>query len=270
MPKRRQLRGFDLRQIAGYESIIGVDEAGRGAIAGPVAAAAVRVGWPFLEGRWAVSRTQRVNDSKQMAPDAREAVFAEMLELAKGGEIALGIGRADVGEIESLNILGATKLAMRRALEQIVPIEAFITRREPDLFSTPEEIADFQPPVQCRILVDGVKLKSFPYPHEGVVHGDARSMSIAMASIAAKVTRDRILDELDTEYPGYGFARHKGYGTEDHRDALMALGRCFQHRDTFLRTFMSRKGRDIEGQMNMFDELDMQPGDDQEPEFRNH
>ncbi|HUG11878.1 MAG TPA: ribonuclease HII [Opitutaceae bacterium] len=257
MPKRRQLRGFDLRQITGFESIIGVDEAGRGAIAGPVVAAAVRVGRPFLEGRWAVNKTYRVNDSKQMAPDVRATVFEEMQELMTAGELTFAVGRADVGEIESLNILGATKLAMRRALEQIVPPEAFVVRREPDLFATPEEIAQFQPATLSRVMIDGVKLKSFPYPHEGIVHGDARSLCIAMASIAAKVTRDRMLDELDTEYPGYGFARHKGYGTEDHRAALIASGRCFQHRDTFLRTFLSRKGRDIEGQMNLFGELDI-------------
>ena len=258
MPKRRQLRGFDLRQIAGYESIIGVDEAGRGAIAGPVVAGAVRVGRLFLEGRWAVNKTYRVNDSKQVAPEVRVAIFAEMQELMAAGEITFATGRADVGEIESLNILGATKLAMRRALEQLLPPEAFVARREPDLFSSPEEIASFQPTALCRVIIDGVRLKSFPYPHEGVVHGDARSLCIAMASIAAKVTRDRLLDELDAECPGYGFARHKGYGTEDHRTALIASGRCFQHRDTFLRTFLSRKGRDIEGQMNMFGGLDLE------------
>jgi ribonuclease HII len=257
MPKRRQLRGFDLRQIVGFENIIGVDEAGRGAIAGPVVAAAVKVARPFLEGRWAVNKTYRVNDSKQMAPELRIIVFEEMRELMAAGEITFAVGRAEVGEIESLNILGATKLAMRRALEQIVLPEAFVARREPDLFATPQEIAQFQPAALSRVMIDGVKLKSFAYPHEGIVHGDARSLCIAMASIAAKVTRDRMLDELDIEYPGYGFTRHKGYGTEDHRAALIASGRCFQHRDTFLRTFLSRKGRDIEGQMNMFGELDL-------------
>jgi ribonuclease HII len=257
MPKRRQLRGFDLRQIAGFESIIGVDEAGRGALAGPVVAAAVGAGRAFLEGKWAINKAWRVNDSKQMTADVRSAVFEEMHELMAAGEILFAVGRADVGEIESLNILGATKLAMRRALEQIQPPEAFVPRREPDLFSTPEEIAGFQPVASCRVMVDGVKLKSFPYPHEGIVHGDGRSLCIAMASIAAKVTRDRILDGLDTDYPGYGFARHKGYGTEDHRASLIAQGRCFEHRDTFLRTFLSRKGRDIEGQLNMFGELEL-------------
>jgi ribonuclease HII len=89
-----------------------------------------------------------------------------MQELRAAGEITFAVGRADVGEIESLNILGATKLAMRRALEQILPPEAFEARREPDLFSSPEEIAGFQPTALCRVLIDGVKLKSFPYPHE--------------------------------------------------------------------------------------------------------
>ncbi len=256
MAKRRQLRGFDLKQIAAFDSLIGVDEAGRGALAGPVVAAAVRVGREFLEGRWALTRASKVNDSKQMTAEARDEVFAEIERLAAEAQIAIGVGRAEVGEIEALNILGATKLAMRRALEAIHPPEVFRPRAEPDLFASPEEIASFQPTVNCRVLIDGVKLRGFPYPHDGVVHGDARSLCIAMASVLAKVSRDRAMVALEAEYPGYGFAGHKGYGTEEHRAALLRQGRCFQHRDKFVRSFLTGKQRDVAGQMGLFDGIE--------------
>ena len=256
MAKRRQLRGFDLKQIAGFDTLIGVDEAGRGALAGPVVAGAVRVSRDFLEGRWAQTRASKVNDSKQLTAEQRDEVFADLQELAGAGEIALGVGRAEVGEIENLNILGATKLAMRRAMELIYPPEVFRQREEPDLFAGAEALAAFQPTVNCRVLVDGVKLRGFPYPHEGLVHGDARSLCIAMASVAAKVTRDRAMVALDAEYPGYGFAGHKGYGTEEHRLALLRQGRCFQHRDKFVRSFLEGKRHDVVGQLGLFGELE--------------
>lgn len=262
MSKRRQLRGFDLKQIVGFDTLIGVDEAGRGALAGPVVAGAVRVSREFLEGRWAQTRAAKVNDSKQLSAELRDEVFADIAQLAATGEIALGVGRAEVGEIESLNILGATKLAMRRALESIYPPEVFRRREEPDLFAAPDALAAFQPTVNCRVLVDGLKLRGFPYPHDGVVHGDARSLCIAMASVAAKVTRDRILDVLGAEYPGYGFGKHKGYGTEEHRAALLRQGRCFQHRDKFVRSFLDGKHHDVAGQMVLFGEEDTASGDE--------
>lgn len=235
MPKRPQLRGYDLRQIDGYSELIGVDEAGRGALAGPVVAGAVLVTKNFLESRWAAANASRVNDSKQLSAPEREALWFEFETLQAEGLIHATFGAADVREIEQLNILGATKLAMRRALEQIHPPTAFQFTREPDLFASPEEIAAYVPEVSARVLIDGLHLKNFPYPHTGVVKGDARSLCIAMASIIAKVTRDRMMDALDKDFPDYGFIRHKGYGTEEHRDAILRVGRCAHHRDTFLR-----------------------------------
>jgi ribonuclease HII len=237
--KRRQLRGFDLKQIESVASLIGVDEAGRGALAGPVVAGAVLVTREFLEGRWALTKAQRVNDSKQLVPAEREELWREFEVLVAQGQIHANFGVAGVPEIEELNILGATKLAMRRALEGIYPPGVFTRREEPDLFSPLEERESFQPTVSCRIIVDGLKLKNFPYPHLGVVHGDARSLCIAMASIIAKVTRDRLMGELDARFPGYGLAQHKGYGTEEHRDAVLRLGRCPQHRELFLRKLLA-------------------------------
>ena len=235
MAKRRQLRGFDLKQIEGVVGLIGVDEAGRGALAGPVVAGAVLVTKEFLEGRWATGKAGRVNDSKQLTAEERKELWVEFEALVAQGQIHAHFGVADVGEIEQFNILGATKLAMRRALEGIYPPEAFERKTEPDLFASQAEVAAFQPTVSARIVVDGLSLRNFPYPHTGIVSGDARSLCIAMASIIAKVTRDRLMNELDAEFPGYGFAQHKGYGTEEHREAVLQRGRCRQHRDLFLR-----------------------------------
>ena len=130
-------------------------------------------------------------------------------------------------------------LAMRRALEAIYPPGAFEQKTEPDLFAPAEVVASFVPTVSCRVLVDGLALRGFPYPHTGIVKGDGRSLCIAMASIIAKVTRDRLMNELDGKFPGYGFAQHKGYGTEEHRDAVLRLGRTPQHREMFLRKLLA-------------------------------
>ncbi|HWA28046.1 MAG TPA: ribonuclease HII [Lacunisphaera sp.] len=251
MPKRRQLRGFDLKQIQGLSGLIGVDEVGRGALAGPVVAAAVLVSPEFLEGRWAVSKSQRVNDSKQLTAAERAELWVQFEELVTQGQIHANYGVASVVEVETLNILGATKLAMRRALGGIYPPTAFEFKVEPDLFASETEKATFQPTVSCRILIDGLPLRNFPYPHQGIVSGDARSLCIAMASIIAKVTRDRLMDELDKTHPGYGFAQHKGYGTEEHREAILKRGRCAEHRDSFLRKLFAGP-RDLEGQMTLF------------------
>jgi ribonuclease HII len=238
--KRRQLRGFDLKQINGVANLIGVDEVGRGAFAGPVVAAAVVVTRDFLESRWAVAKSGRVNDSKLLTPEQREELWAEFEELVAQGQMHANFGVASVDEIAEFNILGATKLAMRRAIGGIYPPEAFEPERtEPDLFSSFEERKTFQPAVSARVIIDGLALRGFPYPHTAFVNGDARSLCIAMASIIAKVTRDRMMIELEARFPGYGFAQHKGYGTEDHREAVLRLGRCALHREAFLRKLLA-------------------------------
>lgn len=250
MSTRRQLRRFDLKHLETHDELLGVDEAGRGALAGPVVAAAVLVTREFLDSRWADANARRINDSKQLTVAERDALYLDFEALAAEGKIHANFGSADVQEIESLNILGATKLAMRRALEGIYPPSAFVAPpSEPDLFSSAEEIANFKPQVRARILIDGLSLRGFPYPHAGIVQGDTRSLCIAMASIIAKVTRDRMMLELDAKFPGYGFAQHKGYGTEEHRDAVLRLGRCPEHRDTFLRKLLA--GRVDPGQLGL-------------------
>jgi ribonuclease HII len=252
MPKRRQLRSFDLKRIAGLDSLIGVDEVGRGALAGPVVAGAVLVTREFLEGRWAATKAGRVNDSKQLTAAERESLWAEFEALAAAGQIHAHYGSASVEEIELHNILGATKLAMRRAVEGIYPAAAFRRSEEPDLFSSTEEREAFIPVVSSRVLVDGLPLRGFPYPHTAVVRGDARSLCIAMASIIAKVARDRMMAGLDARHPGYGFARHKGYGTDEHRDAVIRLGRSPIHREMFLRKLLAERADP--------DQMDFLPG----------
>lgn len=252
MPKRRQLRAFDLKQIESVTSLIGVDEVGRGAFAGPVVAAAVLVTREFLESRWALTKAGRVNDSKLLSAAEREELWAEFEVLAAAGQIHAQYGVASVDEIAQFNILGATKLAMRRALAAIHPPDAFELKTEPDLFTSFEERAAFRPTVSARVIIDGLALRGFPYPHTAFVHGDARSLCIAMASIVAKVTRDRLMCELDRKFPGYGFAQHKGYGTEEHRDCVLRLGRCAEHREMFLRKLLAV--RVDPAQMEMFGE----------------
>ena len=249
--KRHQLRGFDLRKMNGFTQLIGVDEAGRGALAGPVVAAAVLITQDFLLSHWALRNSCRINDSKQLGEQEREELWCEFEKLVFRGMIHVNTGVADVQEIENMNILEATKLAMRRAIEGIYPPEVFEMQREADFFFMGKRSLRQKAGESCRILIDGLPLKKFCYPHEGIVKGDARSLCIAMASIVAKVSRDRLMVGLDRQYPAYGFARNKGYGTEEHREALLRKGRCIQHRDKFLRKLMEQ--RSDPRQMDFFD-----------------
>ena len=184
--------------------ICGVDEAGRGPLAGPVVAAAVVLpcGWSEagLDGR-----LRGLNDSKQLTEAQREEYYSV---LTTHPQIRWAVASADVEVIDRINILQATYRAMNLALEQL------------------------QPPPE-HVLVDGRPVKSMRFPHTALVKGDARSYSIAGASVLAKVTRDRLMKEFDLLYPGYGFAEHKGYGTPQHLAAIQALGPCPIHRRSF-------------------------------------
>ncbi|MGN1002256.1 MAG: ribonuclease HII [Oscillospiraceae bacterium] len=188
------------REIAGsgVSPVCGVDEAGRGPLAGPVCAAAVILppGW-LPEG---------LNDSKQLSEKQRERLFDEIT----GSALSYGIAFATVEEIEERNILGATYLAMNRAIAQL--------DRKPAL-----------------ALIDGNRNAGIETESRCVVHGDARCASIAAASILAKVTRDRYMSEMAEAYPGYGFEKHKGYGTKAHYAALRELGPSPIHRPSFLK-----------------------------------
>ncbi len=189
---------------AGSLRVAGVDEAGRGPLAGPVVAAAVVFEKDFLETE-ASRSLAGINDSKKL-PASRRKFFYDLLSACP--HVQIGIASASVQEIDSLNILRATHLAMARAVGQLSP---------------PPELA----------LVDGLPVKGLPVPHRAIVGGDALSLSIASASILAKVTRDRLMVELAERYPEYGFDRHKGYGTQAHLDALGRHGPCPAHRNSF-------------------------------------
>ena len=186
---------------AGYRAIAGVDEAGRGPWAGPVvAAAAILPPDPVA----LIPLLGQVDDSKRLTPGQRERLFDLILQHA----IAAGVGRAEAGEIDRNGIVAATRQAMRQALDALDPCPDFA-------------------------LFDFVTLPGLALPQRGVPHGDALSLSIATASILAKVTRDRWMIAQEAAYPGYGFARHKGYGTAEHHAALLRLGPCALHRLSF-------------------------------------
>lgn len=181
----------------GYKAICGVDEAGRGPLAGPVCAAAVILpANTFIEG---------VNDSKKLSEKKREALFDVIKETA----VSYCIAYASVEEIEGINILNATMLAMKRAVEGL------------------DVKADYA-------MIDGNKMPQLDIDGETIIKGDAKSMSIACASILAKVSRDRLLYEYAKEYPQYQFDKHKGYGTAAHREAILKYGPCPYHRMSFL------------------------------------
>jgi len=176
--------------------LAGVDEAGRGPLAGPVVAAAV------ILNRKRIPRG--LNDSKQMQPVAREDAYGRIVDMA----VAVGVGEASVDEIDLLNIRQATHLAMARAVRALPQSAQFA-------------------------LVDGNDAPVLPCPCKTLVAGDARSVSIAAASIIAKVTRDRMMRALHEEFPGYGWHTNKGYSTEAHLSALTRLGPCRHHRRSF-------------------------------------
>lgn len=224
------LQQHDSDQLGGHEYLIGIDEAGRGALAGPVVAGACLLGAGFFQSAEALALSAAVNDSKQLSAAARDLHFKQMERLQQAGLIDFAVASASVQEIADHNILGATRLAMCRTVEELAG--------RATVWVLPEAGAEgplFAGQVAVKLMVDGRPLKPFPYSHVAIIGGDGRSLAIAMASIAAKVTRDRMLQQLDSQYPDYGFAEHKGYATQKHRWAILAYGPSPVHREKFLR-----------------------------------
>ena len=187
----------------GFRTVCGVDEAGRGPLAGPVCAAAVILPAGLV--------IDGLNDSKKLTDKKRRELFNVIAQNA----VSYGIAMASEREIDEINILQATFLAMQRALDKL----------------------EVRPGLA---LIDGNRAKDFGLPVRTIVKGDSLSASIAAASILAKVTRDRLMEELDEAYPQYGFAVHKGYGTKRHYEALREYGPCGIHRQTFLKKFYEK------------------------------
>ena len=183
----------------GYELIAGIDEVGRGPLAGPVVASAVILP-DSVDRAW----FDMVRDSKLLKRERRELLF----QLIREDAVAVGTGVVPAATIDAANILEATKMAMLQAVEQLPTRPGFL-------------------------LIDALTLPHCPIPQKGIIKGDRSCLSIACASIVAKVTRDRIMVELDRSYPGYGFARHKGYGTREHILSLRSLGPSEVHRLSF-------------------------------------
>ena len=194
------------RAVLELSPIAGVDEAGRGPLAGPVVAACavIPLDYPFYY----------LNDSKKMSEKRREALFEELQKEA----IAFGIGIVSPERIDEINILQATYEAMREALKDM------------------EKCFSLSPNI---LLNDAVTIPGIPIPQKAIVHGDAKSLSIAAASVLAKVTRDHIMLKYDEKYPEYGFKQHKGYGTKVHREAILTHGPCPIHRRSFLKNIYS-------------------------------
>jgi len=186
----------------GCKYICGIDEAGRGPLAGPVVVAAVIMPKDsFIEG---------VNDSKKVSEKKREVLYDEIISNC----ISYGVGIIDHEKIDEINILEATRLGVKESIEQL--------SQKPDI-----------------ILVDALtKIDTHGIPYKSIIKGDAKEYSIACASIIAKVTRDRIMRQWDEVYPIYGFAKHKGYGTEEHRKIIKENGPCIIHRKTFIKNIV--------------------------------
>jgi ribonuclease HII len=197
-PDRPSLDRERRLQRAGHSLIAGIDEAGRGAWAGPVVAAAVILNLSEA------SSLRGVNDSKQLSPRQRDRLYQVIIDHC----VAYGIGQGSVAEIDAIGILPATRLAMQRAVEALSP--------QPDA-----------------LIIDAVRLPQVNKPQTVFNFADSISLSVAAASILAKVTRDRWLIDLDAQYPAYQFARHKGYGTRIHQAALQSIGPCPIHRRSF-------------------------------------
>lgn len=187
--------------MQGFRYVAGIDEAGRGPLAGPVVASCVMLPEGCL--------IEGVNDSKKLRPVQRERLYELIVEQA----ISIGTGIIDEKSIDDVNILNATKLAMKDAVEQVKP--------RPDI-----------------LLIDAVRLDSVDITQVPIIKGDALSLSIAAASIIAKVTRDRLIDLADEIYPQYGFKNHKGYGTQEHINAIKKYGICPIHRISFTKHFL--------------------------------
>lgn len=279
-----QLIEFDRHAVQNYGGLIGIDEAGRGALAGPVVASAVWLSSDFLKALEPTNLLTKVNDSKQLSPDLRESIFELILELEAKGSLCYRYAMRQAPAIDASNILRATQEAIAECLLELHkacaklekqplckeakawPQEPFlespespvsfcdrfgyIPESEPEgLFSKQAKGSKAQKP--ARILIDGSPLKNIPYPHTTLVKGDAQSFAIALASIIAKVKRDTCMRESQKTYPQFSFAVHKGYGTAHHREEILKFGPSPLHRASFLQKLYKEQEKALQTQLTL-------------------
>lgn len=199
---------FEIEDSYNLKTIAGIDEAGRGPLCGPVFSACAIISKEFCP--------SNIDDSKKITEKHREKIFDEILNLERDRKLFFGVGQASVEEIETINIRNATKLSMKRAYENLI-----------DKYDINVDL----------VLVDGNFVPDIEARTEFIIKGDAKSMSIATASIIAKVSRDRLLRELDLKYPQYNWKKNKGYGTKEHMEAIKKYGMCEFHRKSFIHIF---------------------------------
>ena len=235
------------RQIArNLLGVVGVDEAGRGCLAGPVVSGCVILPAVFFTDAKNRKWVENINDSKKFTESTREELFGRIGKLIADGRIFGATGSASVAEIEEHNIVGATCLAMQRAMETAsensgglwVPL----SRQGRDLFSR-----EMKEESRWAVLVDGRPMKRLPFKHQGLIKGDCLSLAVAMGSLLAKVTRDRIMHRINEEFPEYGFSSNKGYGAPVHIQALQTLGATIHHRPRFLRNLSNESAIEEKG-----------------------
>ncbi|MDR0535105.1 MAG: ribonuclease HII [Puniceicoccales bacterium] len=249
-----RLLQHDRRKLAKFPSLVGVDEAGRGCLAGPVSAAAVWLDRSFFGDPRRARLANRANDSKKLSPAAREDLHDALCRWQGEGILRMAQATADILEIDAYNILGATRLAMSRCLQALSDTETRAGHPPPFVTTATASVSNTPANGECGaaallfqsnhhshplVLVDGRPLRPFVWHHDALVGGDGRSLCIALASILAKVRRDHLMQEIDRQYPQYGLAIHKGYATPDHINAIRRHGPCPQHRPLFLRKILA-------------------------------
>ncbi|UPA28499.1 MAG: ribonuclease HII [Verrucomicrobiota bacterium] len=207
---------FDRQFFNQFPVLIGIDEAGRGPLAGPVVVCGVSIHKDHFNNIARLDWIEDIDDSKKLSPRKREGLFEKLLELRNQHILDFITCGIDAATIDRINILAATTQGMIRVVERL------FTKNKAE-----------------EILIDGNPIKNFPFPHRGIVGGDGKSACIAIASIIAKVTRDHIMTAFDRKYSVYNFAQHKGYGTAAHIQAIRTYGLSPIHRQTFCRKFLA-------------------------------
>ncbi len=245
--KSEAMAKFDALYVSGRSWLVGIDEAGRGALAGPVCAAAAAVSAECYKRKDCIEALGELDDSKRLSPEARERVYSVLAALKKAGLVDYEAAFASVEEIEKLNILAATRVAMQRACSALNERLGLNLRSAGQLCTLFGESASDMS--TASVVIDGKPLKGFAYAHAAIVKGDASSLAIAAASVVAKVERDRLMGRIAEKYPRFMFGVNKGYGTAAHMQALMLFGPSAVHRGSFLKNIRDDAPRQSQAEL---------------------